>query len=222
MSVDFRLSSPEEAEAQAGQFILGTSCLKTGSGEGENSELPSGGIGFDGRSRAALNHLARITERFVTTGSTSVLIRGPAGAQREQNEQKKGEEKAKKTYNTRDSLVVTDPTTDLAVSGLSRGERTGSRVFQILWSIQYRECIDDKAVVVLARVLYRQGNVEIDAINQYNGVAAMCSTRQKLPMQSFGQPSWGKGSCLQALQPDKRPIRTNVSVELQSRDAIMA
>ncbi|KHE81741.1 hypothetical protein GE21DRAFT_1275187 [Neurospora crassa] len=36
----------------------------------------------------------------------------------------------KKTYNTRDSLVVTDPTTSLALTGLSMGERTGSRVFQ--------------------------------------------------------------------------------------------
>ena len=40
----------------------------------------------------------------------------------------------KKTYNTRDSLVVTHPTTSLAVAGLSRGERTGSRVFRCLWS----------------------------------------------------------------------------------------
>ena len=42
--------------------------------------------------------------------------------------------KRSKTYNTRDSLVVTHPTTSLAVAGLSRGERTGSRVFQCLWS----------------------------------------------------------------------------------------
>ena len=33
-----------------------------------------------------------------------------------------------KTYSTRDSLVVTDPTTSLALTSLSRGERTGSRV----------------------------------------------------------------------------------------------
>ncbi|KAK3486175.1 uncharacterized protein B0T23DRAFT_408225 [Neurospora hispaniola] len=38
------------------------------------------------------------------------------------------------TYNTRDSLVVTDPTTSLALTGLSMGERTGSRVFQWVWS----------------------------------------------------------------------------------------
>ncbi|OTB11059.1 hypothetical protein K445DRAFT_69053, partial [Daldinia sp. EC12] len=40
----------------------------------------------------------------------------------------------KKTYNTEDSPVVTDPTTSSAVSSLSMGERTGSRVFCILWS----------------------------------------------------------------------------------------
>ncbi len=38
-------------------------------------------------------------------------------------------ENEKKTYNTRDSLVVTDPTTDLALTDLTRGERTGSRIF---------------------------------------------------------------------------------------------
>ncbi len=43
-------------------------------------------------------------------------------------------ETEKKIYNTRDSLVVTDPTTGLAVGSLSRGERTGSRVFYHLWS----------------------------------------------------------------------------------------
>jgi hypothetical protein len=39
-----------------------------------------------------------------------------------------------KTYNTRDSPVVTHPSTNLAIIGLSMGERTGSRVFQCLWS----------------------------------------------------------------------------------------
>jgi hypothetical protein len=39
-----------------------------------------------------------------------------------------------KTYNTRDSLVVTDPTTDLALTSLTRGERTGSRTFSWIWS----------------------------------------------------------------------------------------
>ena len=40
----------------------------------------------------------------------------------------------KNTYNTRDSLVVTDPTTSLALTDLSMGERTGSRAFQWVWS----------------------------------------------------------------------------------------
>ncbi|EGO58844.1 hypothetical protein NEUTE1DRAFT_38184, partial [Neurospora tetrasperma FGSC 2508] len=40
----------------------------------------------------------------------------------------------KKTYNTWDSLVVTDPTTSQAIGSLSMGERTGSRVFYYLWS----------------------------------------------------------------------------------------
>ncbi|KAK2052170.1 hypothetical protein LY76DRAFT_527216, partial [Colletotrichum caudatum] len=39
-----------------------------------------------------------------------------------------------KTYNTRYSLVVTDPTTNPALTGLSMGERTGSRVLQWVWS----------------------------------------------------------------------------------------
>ena len=42
--------------------------------------------------------------------------------------------KRTKTYNTRDSLVVTDPTTDLALTSLTRGERTGSRIFLWIWS----------------------------------------------------------------------------------------
>ncbi len=37
-------------------------------------------------------------------------------------------ERGKKTYNTKDSLVVTDPTTTLALTSLFKGERTGSQV----------------------------------------------------------------------------------------------
>ena len=40
----------------------------------------------------------------------------------------------KNTYNTRDSPVVTDPSTSLALTCLSMGERTGSRVFKWIWS----------------------------------------------------------------------------------------
>ncbi|KAH6632586.1 hypothetical protein F5144DRAFT_574557, partial [Chaetomium tenue] len=42
---------------------------------------------------------------------------------------KRATKKSKKTYNTGDSLVVTDPTTDPALTCLTRGERTGSRIF---------------------------------------------------------------------------------------------
>ncbi len=44
------------------------------------------------------------------------------------------QENSKKTYNTGYSLVVTDPTTNPALTGLSKGERTGSRVLQWIWS----------------------------------------------------------------------------------------
>ncbi|KAL2023819.1 hypothetical protein VTK56DRAFT_1086 [Thermocarpiscus australiensis] len=39
-----------------------------------------------------------------------------------------------KTYNTGDSPVVTDLSTSPAVSGLSKGERTGPRAFHCVWS----------------------------------------------------------------------------------------
>ncbi|KAJ9130279.1 hypothetical protein NKR19_g9955 [Coniochaeta hoffmannii] len=39
-----------------------------------------------------------------------------------------------KTYNIRDSPVVTHPSTSLTITSLSMGERTGSRVFWYLWS----------------------------------------------------------------------------------------
>ncbi|EYE89937.1 hypothetical protein EURHEDRAFT_468380, partial [Aspergillus ruber CBS 135680] len=42
--------------------------------------------------------------------------------------------KKKKTYNSRDSLVVTHPTTNRPACGLSTAERTGSPVLHTLWS----------------------------------------------------------------------------------------
>ena len=42
--------------------------------------------------------------------------------------------KKRKTYNSRDSLVVTHPTTNRPACGLSTAERTGSPVFHTLWS----------------------------------------------------------------------------------------
>jgi hypothetical protein len=43
--------------------------------------------------------------------------------------------KNSKTINSRYSLVVTHPTTNLPAHGLRTAERTGSPVFHVLWSI---------------------------------------------------------------------------------------
>ena len=69
-------------------------------------------------------HISQDSKRGTTT----------AHDQPEQRGQKERHEKEKKTYNTRDSLVVTEPTTSLALTDFSMGERTGSRVFQWVWS----------------------------------------------------------------------------------------
>ena len=42
--------------------------------------------------------------------------------------------KEKKTYNSRYSLVVSDPTTNPPLAGLTRGEQTGSRTLPQVWS----------------------------------------------------------------------------------------
>ncbi|EGR44167.1 uncharacterized protein TRIREDRAFT_70921 [Trichoderma reesei QM6a] len=42
--------------------------------------------------------------------------------------------KRQKTYNTRSSLVVTDPATTPALIWLSIGDQTGSRFLRWLWS----------------------------------------------------------------------------------------
>jgi hypothetical protein len=47
-----------------------------------------------------------------------------------------------KTINSRYSLVVTHPTTNLPAHGLSTTERTGSSVFHVLWSIARKEAVD--------------------------------------------------------------------------------
>ena len=57
-----------------------------------------------------------------------VKNRGPSGSLDDKNA---GEQK---TYNSRDSLVVTHPTTNRPACGLSTAERTGSPVFHTLWS----------------------------------------------------------------------------------------
>ena len=48
--------------------------------------------------------------------------------------QSKKRKTKRKTYNSRDSLVVTHPTTNQPACGLSTAERTGSPVFHTLWS----------------------------------------------------------------------------------------
>ena len=49
-------------------------------------------------------------------------------------QRRKKKKKELKTYNSRDSLVVTHPTTNRPACGLSTAERTGSPVFHTLWS----------------------------------------------------------------------------------------
>ena len=48
--------------------------------------------------------------------------------------EKRTKKRTKKTYNTGDSLVVTDPTTSPALRSLCTGERTGPSIFYELWS----------------------------------------------------------------------------------------
>ena len=50
----------------------------------------------------------------------------------------------KKTYNSEDSPVVTDLSTNSPLLGLTMGERTGSRIFQELWSY----VIEDLSVLI--------------------------------------------------------------------------
>ncbi|KAK2021966.1 hypothetical protein LX32DRAFT_603703, partial [Colletotrichum zoysiae] len=59
----------------------------------------------------------------------------------------------KKTYNTRYSLIVTDSTTNPALTGLSMGERTGSRVLQWVWSYVL-VCCSEPLRIVFSRWCY--------------------------------------------------------------------
>ena len=51
-----------------------------------------------------------------------------------------GDTKPKKTYNIGDSPVVTDLSTDPAVTSLFKGERTGSQALWCLWSYVEGRC----------------------------------------------------------------------------------
>ena len=53
------------------------------------------------------------------------------------------DEQKSKTINSRYSLVVTHPTTNLPAHGLSTAERTGSPVFHVLWSIAKKAVYSD-------------------------------------------------------------------------------
>ena len=65
------------------------------------------------------------SSHFGAVGSTRTPVRSPSTG----DGKKRG-----KTYNIEDSLVVTDPTTSSTLTRLSRGERTGSRVLEWIWS----------------------------------------------------------------------------------------
>ncbi len=71
---------------------------------------------------------------------------------------KKNKKGLKKTNNTRDSLVVTDPTTNLAVRGLSKEDLTGLRVFHYLWSFVeiLHTAIIYKGITQLHTMLHRR------------------------------------------------------------------
>ncbi|KAK1506104.1 hypothetical protein CTAM01_03439 [Colletotrichum tamarilloi] len=75
-----------------------------------------------------ISHVGREAGVSSKVGTYREIVRG--GAQKPQNTTKINP----KTYNTRYSMVVTDPTTNPALIGLSMGERTGSRIFQWVWS----------------------------------------------------------------------------------------
>jgi hypothetical protein len=83
-----------------------------------------------------------------------VLDRGQTRSN-ELGPRKKSRKKKKETYNTEDSLVVTHPTTDSAVAGLSMGERTGSRIFQCLWSYVPVQGADGGYMVFMVRAAVR-------------------------------------------------------------------
>jgi hypothetical protein len=79
-----------------------------------------------------------------------------------------------KTYNTEDSLVVTHPTTSSAVTGLSMGERTGSRVLQYVWSY----VIDSVSEPIYVPELSRVGSLWsclLPALTRSQGKGAACA-----------------------------------------------
>ena len=73
------------------------------------------------------------TKRTINSKETIIQLRLAAG-QRSYCFKNRKLVKKKKTYNSGNSLVVTDPTTNPPLTGLITGEQTGSDAFQWVWS----------------------------------------------------------------------------------------
>ncbi|KAK1991216.1 hypothetical protein LX36DRAFT_590958, partial [Colletotrichum falcatum] len=90
----------------------------------------------------------------------------------------------KNTYNTGHSPVVTDPTTTPALTGLSMGERTGSRVFQWVWSYVLDRPVEDDYI---ASPVFAHGLptiVYIDMPNEPYACLSQISIHTTSPHQS--------------------------------------
>jgi hypothetical protein len=88
--------------------------------------------------------------------------------------EKRGKKQKKKTINSRYSLVVTHPTTNLPAHGLSTAERTGSPVFHVLWSIA-----ED-----IEKVNIWERNLSVTTLNGY-----YCLPSAHADNMAYGEPS---------------------------------
>jgi hypothetical protein len=87
--------------------------------------------------------------------------------------------KSQKTYNSGYSLVVTHLTTNPPVRCLNRAERTGSLVFNVLWSYveDLTECGHYIALIMLYNVAEAAQAYSLDVVDPsgiYTGLAVMC------------------------------------------------
>ena len=100
--------------------------------------------------------------------------------------------KGKNTYNSGYSLVVTHLTTNPPVRCLNRAERTGSLVFNVLWS--YVKGWDDKKNYILA---HHHTNSLVRATFQRikNSVCGSTSTEREVNTQSITDWRCVKGGC---------------------------
>ncbi|KAF5008077.1 hypothetical protein FDECE_5626 [Fusarium decemcellulare] len=88
--------------------------------------------------------------------------------------------RAQKTYNSGDSLVVTDPTTNPPLTGLTKGERTGSRILQWVWPYVLRNGPE--------QLKSRSGEAEVDD-NDKIAEAAMTSRCPAGPASTESGPA---------------------------------